>query len=783
MILMILSLSFIENLQGQTVWDISANSGYNNNIAGIGRDDCGGLNQKQSKSVESDAIVSVGRGGISATNSGNSNTIDSDLSFFIWGNNDASAQTNWTLNNISVSGSECQFLMLNRIWKAEETNDVGVISFQVDVDNGNFDLPALPSGNDGSYYLFTDDDGDFTNGGTSSLQLSNTSGSLWAASFGEAADMYFSFGVRLTSPFEITIEDGSGLLSDTENEADLGGIDLYAVIPFSLSHAVSANYATANGTATTANSDYNSSSGTVTIGAGSASQVISNVIDVNDDNVGEADESYTISLSSPTNVCLGSDDTYTVNITNDDAPTLTINDVSVNEGAGTATLTVTASNTTVGNITFSYNANDNSAVDTEDYTDVSSTGAIIAGSTTTSIVVSITNDVLDEANEDFNVLISGASTTGGVTIADNTGVITIVDNDATPEICIDASTSVNEATANAVISISINAVSGQNVSVNYATSNGTANAGSDYTSTSGTATITAGNLSTNISIPIINDTDDELNQTFTVSLSSPTNATIGSGCSNTTTIVDNDDPPANCQNITVQLDATGNVSITEDAVDNNSNVNGTVVSYDTDVTAFDCTDVGANTVTLTVTDNNGDTNTCTATVTVEDNVDPVATCQNITVQLDATGNATITTGDINNGSSDACGIASLSLDDTAFDCTEVGANTVTLTVEDNNSNTSTCTATVTVEDNVDPVATCQNITVQLDATGNATITTGDINNGSSDACGIASLSLNETAFDCAEVGANTVTLTVEDNNSNTSTCTATVTVEDNVDPV
>src|SRR5660397_57351 len=99
--------------------------------------------------------------------------------------------------------------------------------------------------------------------------------------------------------------------------------------------------------------------------------------------------------------------------------------------------------------------------------------------------------------------------------------------------------------------------------------------------------------------------------------------------------------------------------------------------------------------------------TCTATVTVEDNVDPVAICKAATVQLDASGNGSITTGDIDNGSNDACGIAGLALDITSFDCSNVGPNTVTLTVTDNNSNSSTCTATVTVEDNVDPVAICK----------------------------------------------------------------------------
>src|SRR3989475_6359898 len=134
-----------------------------------------------------------------------------------------------------------------------------------------------------------------------------------------------------------------------------------------------------------------------------------------------------------------------------------------------------------------------------------------------------------------------------------------------------------------------------------------------------------------------------------------------------------------------------------------------------DKSNFDCSNVGPNLVTLTVTDNNGNSQTCTATVTVQDQVGPVAVCQDITVQLDATGHVTISPAQIDNGSTDACGIASLSLSKTNFDCSNVGPNLVTLTVTDNNGNTQTCTATVTVQDQVRPVAVCQDITVQLDA--------------------------------------------------------------------
>ena len=154
--------------------------------------------------------------------------------------------------------------------------------------------------------------------------------------------------------------------------------------------------------------------------------------------------------------------------------------------------------------------------------------------------------------------------------------------------------------------------------------------------------------------------------------------------------------------------------------------------------------------------------------------------------MDASGNASVSASDIDNGSSDACGIASLSLSQTDFDCSHVGTNEVILTVTDVNGNQSTATATVTVVDDVAPVASAQNVTIDLDASGNASVSTDDIDNDcshSSDACGIASLSLSQTDFDCSHVGTNEVILTVTDVNGNQSTATATVTVVDDVAPV
>jgi hypothetical protein len=195
-----------------------------------------------------------------------------------------------------------------------------------------------------------------------------------------------------------------------------------------------------------------------------------------------------------------------------------------------------------------------------------------------------------------------------------------------------------------------------------------------------------------------------------------------------------------------------------------------------------CGITGNTTVTFTATDACGNQSTIQRSLTIEDSTAPEVMTQNVTVILDENGNGSITTADIDNGSYDNCGDITLALDKTAFTCSDLGNNTVTLTATDLCSNSASATATVTVVDNISPVAIAQNVTVQLDASGNGSTTAAAVDNGSSDICGVT-LSLSQTAFDCSHVGENTVTLTVTDPAGNASTATATVTVEDNVDPV
>ncbi len=247
-------------------------------------------------------------------------------------------------------------------------------------------------------------------------------------------------------------------------------------------------------------------------------------------------------------------------------------------------------------------------------------------------------------------------------------------------------------------------------------------------------------------------------------------------CTAIVTVLDNSIPVASCQNITVTLDDMGMATITPEQLDAGSDNNCGNVTLSIDIDTFDCTNVGDNTVTLTVTSDNGAMASCEATVTVIEETAPIALCQDITVTLDDTGVATITPDLLDAGSTDNCGVVTLSLDQDTFTCANVGENIVTLIATDASGNTAICPATVTVVDATNPMAICQDLTIVLDENGLASIVAEDINNGSSDACGISEISIDIDTFSCANFGDNSVTLTVTDSNGNTSSCVATVTV-------
>jgi hypothetical protein len=201
-------------------------------------------------------------------------------------------------------------------------------------------------------------------------------------------------------------------------------------------------------------------------------------------------------------------------------------------------------------------------------------------------------------------------------------------------------------------------------------------------------------------------------------------------------------------------------------------------------TTFLCEDVGINQVAITMYDIYGNSQDEDFYVVVHDSVAPVAVAQNITVQLDATGNVSITPAQVDNGSSDECNLTLLRVTPSAFTCAEVGANTVWLVVTDDEGNLDSAQAVVTVEDNVDPViSTIAPITLYVDGDGAATLVASSYHSNVTEACEYDS-EFDITDFDCSDIGsAIPVVFTVTDASGNAASVSTTVTVLDTIKPV
>jgi chitinase len=303
--------------------------------------------------------------------------------------------------------------------------------------------------------------------------------------------------------------------------------------------AVTVAYTTANGTAT-AGSDYSATTGTLTFAAGASSQTVA--VTINGDAIVEADETFTINLSNPTNAAL-SDAQGVGTITNDDLPTLTIGNATLTEGnSGTnaATFAVTLSGPSSQVVTVAYATANVTASAGSDYAAASGTLTFAAGVTSQTVTVTVNGDTTAEADETFAVNLTGPT---NATIADSQGVGTLT-NDDLPALTI-ADVSVvegNTGTRTATFTVTLNTPSAQAVSVGYATNDGTAVAGTDYIAAAGTLTFTAGQTTRTVAVTINGDSTIEADETFVVNLSNPTNAVLGDAQA-VGTITSDDVPP------------------------------------------------------------------------------------------------------------------------------------------------------------------------------------------------------------------------------------------------
>ena len=331
--------------------------------------------------------------------------------------------------------------------------------------------------------------------------------------------------------------------------AEGNGEHAHFMFVVTLDHAatspVTVAYSTANGTAK-AGKDYIASSGTVTFAAGETSKTVH--VDIKGDVLAEANETFKINLSSPTGATIA-DGTATGTIIDDDRPpTLSIADLSVAEGNGDHAhfmFVVTLDRAADGPVTVAYSTANGTAKAGKDYVASSGTVTFDAGETSKMVHVDIKGDVLAEGNETFKINLSSPT---GATIADGTAIGTIIDDDgaaALPALSI-ADLSVAEGNgdhAHFMFVVTLDKAATGPVTVAYSTANGTATAGSDYVASNGTLTFAAGETSKTVHVDISGDTVFEGNETFAVTLSNASGATLADATA-VGTIVNDDSEPA-----------------------------------------------------------------------------------------------------------------------------------------------------------------------------------------------------------------------------------------------
>jgi hypothetical protein len=241
-------------------------------------------------------------------------------------------------------------------------------------------------------------------------------------------------------------------------------------------------------------------------------------------------------------------------------------------------------------------------------------------------------------------------------------------------------------------------------------------------------------------------------------------------CVANVTVVDNLPPVPNAASLP---QVTGQCSATIPAAPTaKDNCAGTVTGTTTDPLSYSAQ--GTYTVTWTFNDGNGNTATQTQQVVVQDTIAPIVVTQDITVQLSADGNASIIADAIDNGSTDNCCLGSKSINKNSFTCSDLGENTVTLTVTDCNGNSSSATAIVTVEDVTPPeLIVPEDIIVEMQNAAGAEVS---LTPTASDTCD-ADVEITSDEPEVFPLGTTTVTFTATDDSGNSTSESITVTVQ------
>ena len=232
----------------------------------------------------------------------------------------------------------------------------------------------------------------------------------------------------------------------------------------------------------------------------------------------------------------GADTVSTVN--NPPSVTVSVADAPASDEGSALVFSISLSVAQSQAVIVGYTTRDGLAVAGADYAANSGTVTIDASSTSVDVSVSTSDDSTDEPDETVFLDITSVSI-GAVGTSTASGIIT--DNDASPTLSI-ADSSASEGSSGQApmsFSVSLSEISGFVVSADFSTTDGSANAGSDYVAANGAVSIPAGSLTTTVDVQVTGDTNEEANETFTVTLSNAASATLGDS-SATGTIINDD---------------------------------------------------------------------------------------------------------------------------------------------------------------------------------------------------------------------------------------------------
>ena len=298
----------------------------------------------------------------------------------------------------------------------------------------------------------------------------------------------------------------------------------------SVTSTVSVDYATSDITATDG-TDYNGVSGTLAFSPGGPTSQ-SFTIDTLTDSLSESNETVSITITNPQGGAI-------LGPVND--ATLTINDVAlpqfqfsassypVNEG-NAATVTVTLSGGGSGTVSVDYATSDGTASSSSDYNSASGTLNFPPGVTSQSFTVTTLSDANAETNETVNLALSNPQ--GGAALGSpNTSVVDISDIAPLPQVQFSAPSFTVAEGASATVTAILSFASSTPVQVSFATSDGSANAGTDYIAASGTLTFNPGVTSQTFSVNILSDNNVEGSETANLILSNPQGALLGTATS------------------------------------------------------------------------------------------------------------------------------------------------------------------------------------------------------------------------------------------------------------